>query len=173
MKNEPMMKVSVYHSRRPHRRIASSDPARLTWPRSAAKTPIWQVKELATRTLVLRIANGTLSSAVSVCQSDSTPAWAAWEFVTLRIVKYAANKAAKNISSDASHTMVPTATMSGRPSRPRRRDCGMGCSALAGLVIEPDTAWEWRATGSLLPYPLPRSSSGITLLNASAVVWGD
>ena len=25
--------------------------------------------------------------------------------------------------------MVPTATSSGRSSRPRRRDCGMGCSA--------------------------------------------
>ena len=115
----------MYHSRRPQPLIPASEPVRLTCPRSAANTPIWQVKELATSTVVLTMANGMFSIAVSVCHSGSVPFGAAWALVTLRIVKYAANRAAKNISSEASHTMVPTATMSGRPSRPRSRDWGM------------------------------------------------
>ena len=56
-----MRKVSVYHSRSPQRGRLNSDPVRLTCARSAANTPIWQVKELATSTLVLAIANGMLS----------------------------------------------------------------------------------------------------------------
>ena len=137
MKNEPMKKVSTYHSRRPQPRMLARPPVRFTWPRSAANTPIWQVNELATRTLVLMIANGTFSSAVWVSHRDGTPAAAAWALVTLRIVKYAANKAAKNISSDASQMITPTATGSGRSSRPRSRDCGIGCSDPAGLVSDP------------------------------------
>src|SRR5215207_2206213 len=163
MKNAPITSVSTYHSRRPHCRMAPKEPVRLTCPRSAAKTPIWHVKELATRTLVFKIANGMFSLSVSNCQSVSTPSWAAWELETLRTVKYAANSAAKNISSDANQTMVPTATKSGRFSRPRRRTCGIGCRALAGLVIEPLTAWVCRATRSLLLYDLPRSPLGTTL----------
>ena len=38
---------------------------RPTWPRSAAKTPSWQVTEDSTRIVVLTVANGTLSFAVS------------------------------------------------------------------------------------------------------------
>ena len=79
------------------------------------------MKELATSTVVLTIANGMLIMFVEVSQSGSVPASSACEFVTLRIVKYAANNAAKNISSEASQMMTPTATMSGRPMRPRRR----------------------------------------------------
>ena len=38
---------------------------RPTWPRSAAKTPSWQVSEDSTRIVVLTVANGTLSFSVS------------------------------------------------------------------------------------------------------------
>ena len=38
--------------------------------------------------------------------------------VTARIVKYIANSAAKNISSDDSQTMVPTDTIDGRVREP-------------------------------------------------------
>ena len=52
--------------------------------------------------------------------------------------------------------MVPTATMSGRPSRPRSRDCGMRCRAPCRLGHRAaDRAWVCRATGSLLPYNRP------------------
>ena len=63
--------------------------------------------------------------------------------------------------------IVPTATGSGLSSRPRRRDCGMGCSAPSGIVIEPDTACVCMATGSLLPEPVLRSPHGTTLLSES------
>ena len=89
---------------------------------------------------MLATANGMLISATWLSHKVSAPG-AACALVTLRIVKYAANSAAKNISSEASQMIVPTATGSGRPSRPRSRDWGIGCSALAGLVIEPEMAW--------------------------------
>ena len=108
------------------------------------------------------MANGMLSSAVWLSHSVSAPG-AAWELVTLRMVKYAANRAAKNINSEASQMIVPTATMSGRPSRPRSRDCGMGCRALAGLVIDPETAWVCRATRSLCRQRLRGSPQVATL----------
>src|SRR3954451_3372534 len=117
MKNAPRPKVREYHSRRPHRLKFSTEPVRPTWPRSAAKTPIWQVNELETSTAVFAMANGMFSSSVEVVHSDGTFASAAWAAVTLRIVKYAANSAAKNISSDASQMIVPTATGSGLPAR--------------------------------------------------------
>ena len=60
---------------------------RLTWARSAAKTPIWQVNELATSTLVFRMANGMLSLSVEIFQRVSMPAAAACALVTLRMVK--------------------------------------------------------------------------------------
>ena len=66
------------HSRRPHPRTSSSDPVRPTWPRSAAKTPSWQVSDDSTRTVVLTEANGMLSSAVFWSQSSG---------LTERIVK--------------------------------------------------------------------------------------
>ena len=55
--------------------------------------------------VVLTAANGTLSSSVSSAQISG---------LTARSVKYIANRAAKNISSLASQTMVPTATLFGR-----------------------------------------------------------
>ncbi len=74
---------------------------------------------------MLTPANGTLSRACPYSHSDWAPGTAA-ELVTLRIVKNAANSAAKNISSLASHTMVPTATMSGLPGTPCMRGPAMG-----------------------------------------------
>ena len=134
MKKAPIKNVRMYHSRSPQLLMLASEPVRLTCPFSAAKTPIWQVNELATSTAVLKIANGMLSISVEVCHKVSVPAAAAWPLVMLRIVKYAANNAAKNINSDASQTMVPTATMSGRPACPRNRDWGMRCSAPWGWI---------------------------------------
>ena len=61
-KNAPIRNVRTNHSRRPHLRTSSADPFRPTWPRSAAKTPAWQVNECSTSTVVLTAANGTLSS---------------------------------------------------------------------------------------------------------------
>ena len=79
--------------------------SRTTSPFSAANTPSWQVTEDSTRTVVLSVENGMLSSSGSVSQSSG---------LTERIVKYIANSAAKNISSEDSQTMVPTAVVSGR-----------------------------------------------------------
>ena len=77
------------------------------------------------------------------------------------MVKYAANSAAKNISSEASQMMVPTATGSGRPSRPRSRDWGIG-SALAGLVIEPEMACV-KGHGVIIAATLLQVTLGATL----------
>ena len=76
------------------------------------------MNELDTSTAVFAMANGMFSIAVEVSHSAGTFACAAWAAVTLRMVKYAANRAAKNISSDASQMIVPTATASGLPGRP-------------------------------------------------------
>ena len=69
MKKAPRPKVRKYHSRRPHRPKFSTEPVRPTWPRSAAKTPIWQVNELDTSTAVFAMANGMFSIAVDVSHS--------------------------------------------------------------------------------------------------------
>jgi hypothetical protein len=78
---------------------------RPTWPRSAANTPSWQVSDDSTRIVVLTAANGTLSFAVLIAHRSG---------LTARIVKYDANRAAKNISSLESQMIVPTETMLGR-----------------------------------------------------------
>src|SRR3954451_16454847 len=104
------------HSRRPQPETLSTEPERPTWPRSAAKTPSWQVSEDSTRIVVLTAANGTLSFSVF---------WAHSSGLTARIVKYDANSAAKNISSLESQMMVPTLTMLGRSWGPWRREAGM------------------------------------------------
>src|SRR5664279_192495 len=93
MKNEPIRNVMTNHIR-----------SRTTSPFSAAKTPSWQVTDDSTSTVVLSVENGMFSSCGSVRQSSG------W---TSRIVKYIANSAAKNISSEDSQTMVPTAVVSG------------------------------------------------------------
>ena len=94
MKNAPITNVIMNHIR-----------SRMTSPFSAANTPIWQVTDDSTRTVVLTVENGMFSSLGSVAQSSG---------LTDRIVKYIANSAAKNISSEESHTIVPTAVVSGR-----------------------------------------------------------
>ena len=106
----PKMYVRTYHSRMPHeltchRRV----PARWALPCSAAWTPSWHHTEEITRIRVLAVAYGMLSMVVrSFHRSGSTP----------RIVKYIANRPAKNMSSLASHTIVPTETMLGLVTGP-------------------------------------------------------
>src|SRR5664279_5886998 len=106
-----MRNVSVYHSRMPHFMTWNRLPTREARWCSAAWTPSWQVTELSTRISVFTAAYRMSSRPWPYCHSDVVPGAAA-ELVTLRTVKYAANSAAKNISSLASHTIVPTATMS-------------------------------------------------------------
>src|SRR5438309_2975910 len=77
-----------------------------TSPRSAAKTPSWQVSEESTRIVVLTDANGTFKCWFWLCQK-AVP-------VTDRRVKYIAKRAAKNISSELNQMMVPTLTRFGR-----------------------------------------------------------
>ena len=78
---------------------------RLIWPRSTANTPIWQVTLDRTSTVVL-----TVLSAMSRCApGHGSP----WPLSTDLTVKYIANSAAKNISSEESQTMVPTLTRLG------------------------------------------------------------
>ncbi|GAB3858613.1 hypothetical protein GCM10028801_18930 [Nocardioides maradonensis] len=56
---------------------------------------------------------------------------------TARIVKYDANRAAKNISSLDSQMIVPTATMLGRSCWPCRREAGRVADAevATGVII--------------------------------------
>src|SRR3954447_20497161 len=117
------------HSRSPQPRGLRIEPARPTWPRSAAKTPSWQVSDDSTRIVVLTEANGTFSFAVFSAHSAG---------LTDRIVKYDANSAAKNISSLESQMMVPTLTMLGRSWCPWRREAGMVVAvATDSLCLDP------------------------------------
>ena len=100
-----MKKVRTYHSRRPHCIGLKTDPTRLTWPRSAANTPIWQVTLDSSSTVVF-----VAPSAMSRCapgQGSPCP------LSTDLMVKYIANRAAKNISSEESQMIVPTLTRLG------------------------------------------------------------
>src|SRR5579864_1063180 len=100
-----MRKESTYHSRRPHLRKSKMLAVRLIWPRSTANTPIWQVTLDSSRTVVL-----VEPSARSRC----APGHGMPEPLTTDLtVKYIANKAAKNISSEDSQMMVPTLTRLG------------------------------------------------------------
>src|SRR4051794_27904905 len=128
----PKMYVTTYHSRMPHCLICRSDPVRPGWNRSAFQTPIWHHTELMTRTRVLQVANGTLSLAGSETQRAGT---------TERIVKYIANRPAKNISSLASHTIVPTDVMFGRLTGAW---CGASTAdavATAVIIALPGRSW--------------------------------
>src|SRR5215469_7177803 len=80
-------------------------PVRRTWPRSIANTPIWQVTLEASSTRVLVVASGMLRCT----GGHGLPR----PLSTERIVKYMANSAAKNISSEDSQTIVPTLTRLG------------------------------------------------------------
>src|SRR2546423_12164758 len=98
MNTAPMKNVTMYQNRKP--------PAS---PRSAANTPSWQVTLESTSTIV----NGA-----AVLRSRTTPLAGQCGSLTDRIVKYIANRAAKNISSLDSQTMVPTLTVLGRVKEP-------------------------------------------------------
>src|ERR687885_1198421 len=94
--HRPCSRVQIFHQR--FARVVG-------WNRSAANTPIWHQIELATRLMVLAAENGMFRLPGSVDHRSGR---------TARIVKYIANRPAKNISSLDSHTMVPTWTMLGR-----------------------------------------------------------
>src|SRR4249919_2074968 len=94
MKKAPITNVMVNQRRRP-----------LTSPRSAANTPSWQATDEETRTKVLKAEKANVRLLLSA--SQTTGPW------TARTVKYIANRAAKNMSSEESQTMVPTATLLG------------------------------------------------------------
>src|SRR3954454_22291627 len=98
MNTAPMKKVRMYQKRNP-----------ATSPRSAAKTPSWQVTDDRIRTIV----NGA-----AVFRSSTTPLAGHTGSLIERIVKYMANSEAKNISSLESQTIVPTLTTLGRVSEP-------------------------------------------------------
>src|SRR3984957_7501108 len=78
---------------------------RLIWPRSTANTPIWQVTLDSSRTVVLTDP-GAMFRCAPGHGSD-------WPLSTDLMVKYIANRAAKNISSEESQMMVPTLTRFG------------------------------------------------------------
>ena len=86
------------------------------------------------------VENGMLSSSGSVSHRPG---------LTERIVKYIANRAAKNISSEESQTMVPTAVMSGRLAG----TCVRAVSTPAAVATEALL----RSPGCLAP-PTPRVS---------------
>jgi hypothetical protein len=64
------------------------------------------VTEERTKTVVLVAAKGMFNNSVDSAQTFGP--------CTARVVKYMAKSAAKNINSEESHTMVPTATRLGR-----------------------------------------------------------
>src|SRR5215471_65007 len=105
MKYSPMKKDSTYHSRRPQLIGCRSDLVRLIWPRSTANTPIWQVTLDSSSTVVFT----ELSATFRCAPGQGSP----WPLSTDLIVKYIANKAAKNISSEESQMIVPTLTRFG------------------------------------------------------------
>jgi predicted Fe-S protein YdhL (DUF1289 family) len=91
------------HSTIPHFRGES--PVARGCKRSAAKTPNWAVNEEATRINVFISAKGTFKIWVSADHISG-------EFA--RRLKYMANKAAKNMTSLPSQTIVPTEVALGR-----------------------------------------------------------
>src|SRR3954465_8678114 len=98
MKIAPMKNGTMNQQRRP-----------ATSPRSAANTPSWQVTLDSTRMIV----NGA-----AVLRSRTTPGAGQVGSLIERTVKYIANRAAKNISSLESQTIVPTLTTFGRIREP-------------------------------------------------------
>src|SRR6516162_11574083 len=105
MKYRPIRKDSTYHSRSPHLPAFQMLPVRLIWPRSTANTPIWQVTLDSSSTMVLTV----LSLRSRWAPGHGSP----WLLSTERMVKYIANSAAKNMSSEDSQTIVPTLTRFG------------------------------------------------------------
>src|SRR5215472_19253791 len=121
-----MMNDSTYHSLSPQRRTSNIGPRRLICPRSTANTPIWQVTLDRIRTIVLAVASPMLRSAFG-------HAWP-MPLSTERMVKYMANSAAKNISSDDSQMIVPTLTRLGRLVTPRGGDTSLDAVTTGPLL---------------------------------------
>src|SRR6202000_2208442 len=128
-KYRPMKNVSTYHSRRPHLLTLKMLPTRPTWPRSTANTPIWQVTLDSSSTVVL-------------IEPSRTSRWAPGQarpspFSTERIVKYIANRAAKNISAEDSQMIVPTLTRLGRLAGVRGTASPTDAVATTSLLRQP------------------------------------
>src|SRR4051794_40514905 len=125
-----------------------------TLPCSALKTPHWQVPDDSTRITVKNVEYG-MFRCTSLGGQLSCP-------VVARIVKYIANSAAKNISSDDSQTMVPIDTMLGRVSVcPWGREA---CGAVAEAVVT-RAFWQGRGSASTRGCPARRERS-------AHLVWG-
>src|SRR5258708_39028962 len=101
-KYRPMRNERMYHSRRPHFQNFRTLAVRLTWSRSIAKTPIWQVTLDNTSTVVL--IDARVGSLCAIGHGSD------WPLSTERIVKYIANRQAKNISLLNNQILVPTLT---------------------------------------------------------------
>ena len=85
---------------------------------------------------------------------------------TARVVKYIAKSAAKNINSEESHTIVPTATMLGRltlTGLAAYSECAGAVVVIVGLFpiltakpkreqVPPPPLWVRRITRNLLPF---------------------
>src|SRR5690625_5313702 len=89
------MKETMNHSTTPQSLILLLVRRGRNW--TAAFTPHWAVNELITRMTVLMVAKTGSSSAVFSSHKVGE---------VERSVKYIANRPPKNITSDASHTMV-------------------------------------------------------------------
>src|SRR5690606_23175604 len=121
----------------PQRVTWKIEPVREGWNRSAAQTPNWHVNEESTRIVVFAAAKVTLSFSVWIAHSPGTDA---------RSVKYIAKRPAKNMSSLASHTIVPTDTGFGRLTTTWARGAGAVIDADT-LVIMADFGPRWGRSG--------------------------
>src|SRR3954451_431713 len=106
MKTAPMISVITNQRRSPW-----------TSPRSAANTPIWHVTLESTRTVV-KISEKPIRRWTGPSPLTPSNGGHSADGVTARTVKYIANSAAKNISSEDNQTIVPTDTIEGRVSEP-------------------------------------------------------
>src|SRR6516164_6008285 len=129
MKYRPIRKDSTYHSRSPHVLGFQTLPVRLIWPRSTAKTPIWHVTLDSSSTTVLIVPS--VRSRCAPGQGRPSP------LSTERMVKYIANNAAKNMSSEDSHTMVPTLTRFGLLAGERGGVCVADAVATKAIITTP------------------------------------
>ena len=138
MKTAPMTYVRVIHSFMPQRQNCTIDPLRTGCSRSAAHTPIWHVTDDSTRIVVFGYANVRLSFSVWTAHSSGTAA---------RTVKYMANRPAKNMSSLASQTIVPTVTGLGRltVTRGTGREAAVAVDTRA-IMADECRAWVVRPT---------------------------
>src|ERR1700684_973326 len=128
-KYRPMRTVSTYPSRRPHLLTLKMLPTRPTCPRSTANTPIWHVTLDSSSTVVLMEPSLTSRCAPGQCRPSP--------FSTERIVKYIANSAAKNISSEDSPMIVPTLTRFGRLAGERGTTSPTDAVATTSLLRQP------------------------------------